>query len=260
MRTRAYVGTMPAESREPAPATRDQVISDLGRHFAEDRLDVEEFEQRVERALKARTAEDLRALMADLPGGAPALLDRGAPPAGETGAVEGARPRLAADAERPERQYVVAVMGGNTRKGLWTPASRIMAYAFWGGAELDFRAARLPAGVTEVVAIGIMGGVDIVVPPDVEVDVRGFALLGGIDQPDSAGAGEGSHLRDDEPPGADGLRSGRTILRVHAFAMMGGVGIDVRYPGESARDARRRRKAALKEARRERRLGRGGDA
>jgi hypothetical protein len=39
-------------------------------------------------------------------------------------------------------------------------------------------------------------------------------------------------------------------LRVTGFAIMGGVEISQRYPGETSRDARRRRRVARKEQRR----------
>ncbi len=48
-------------------AERDRVVDSLRRHAGEGRLDVEELEDRVERALTARTRGELAALEADLP-------------------------------------------------------------------------------------------------------------------------------------------------------------------------------------------------
>jgi Domain of unknown function (DUF1707) len=47
---------------------RDQVVAQLQRHFADGRLTQAELEERVGAALAARTRDQLRALMADLPG------------------------------------------------------------------------------------------------------------------------------------------------------------------------------------------------
>lgn len=209
------------------PLERDRVIETLSRGYAEDALTLDEFERRVDMAVRAGSRDELDALVRDLaPEGASVSPQRRpAPPANA--------------AERPGRQHVIAIMSGNTRAGAWQPRRKIFAYAFWGGAELDFREAALLAGVTEVVAIAIMGGVDIVVPPGVGVEVDGFAFMGGLDQvreAPTAGAGA-------EPP----------RLRISGFALMGGVSVDVRYPGESSKEARKRRRSEEKQRRLERR-------
>jgi hypothetical protein len=64
----------PLESK-PAPKTalrigdaeRDSAIAELGDHFAAGRLSTEEFEQRVDQAIKARFNDDLEPLFVDLP-------------------------------------------------------------------------------------------------------------------------------------------------------------------------------------------------
>lgn len=48
-------------------AERDQVAAVLARHFADGRLTVGEYEERVEAALAARTGHDVEPLLADLP-------------------------------------------------------------------------------------------------------------------------------------------------------------------------------------------------
>ena len=48
-------------------AERDEVVEHLRRHAGEGRLDVDELEERVERALAARTRAELEPLLADLP-------------------------------------------------------------------------------------------------------------------------------------------------------------------------------------------------
>jgi hypothetical protein len=73
----------PAE-RDPAPppprdpdlrvsqAERDEVAAALARHFADGRLTVEEYEERVEAALSATTGHDLDPVLVDLPADPPA--------------------------------------------------------------------------------------------------------------------------------------------------------------------------------------------
>ncbi|HEY0718854.1 MAG TPA: DUF1707 domain-containing protein [Streptosporangiaceae bacterium] len=63
-----------------ADSDRDRAAAQLRDHYAEGRLNSEELDERVSAALSARTAGDLRRLMADLPSSAPAAA--GDPPYG----------------------------------------------------------------------------------------------------------------------------------------------------------------------------------
>jgi predicted membrane protein len=91
-----------------------------------------------------------------------------------------------------------------------------------GGVELDFRDARLPPGETHVVAVAVMGGVEIIVPPGLAVTVRGLGILGGVDQEEHA-------------PGEIGPNTAH--LKVTALACMGGIGIKVRVSQRAERIA-----------------------
>ncbi len=66
------VAAPPAEPvRDPdlrvSQSERDEVAAELARHFADGRLTIEEYEERIEAALAARTGHDLEPLLADLP-------------------------------------------------------------------------------------------------------------------------------------------------------------------------------------------------
>lgn len=60
-------------------AERDAVVTELGEHFQQGRLDQPEFDERMTKALSARTGRDLGALLADLP---PAREESSAPQPG----------------------------------------------------------------------------------------------------------------------------------------------------------------------------------
>lgn len=205
---------------------RQATIDSLCEHFANDALPIEEFERRVEVAHRAASVGELEQLLGDLPrGDLPAVRKAGTAPVPR-------RPPVVATHER-DQGFVVAVMGGATRRGRWTPARTTYAFALMGGTELDFREAALPLGVTHVQVLAVMGGADIIVPPGVNVECHGIGIMGGFD--DVGGQ--------DYDPAAP-------TLRIAGMAVMGGVDITVRYAGESARDARRRRKAEARERRR----------
>lgn len=231
---------MTSESHGSPPVERERIIEALCEHYARDRLEMEEFERRVDRAHRARTREELRGLVADLPS-----LESG-PPARRAGAQGGegssgvpsrsdpstpARhdlPGGTVDPSRvPERQTEMAIWSGRVRKGAWIPARNIRAVAVMGGVELDFREALFSGEPIHIHAGAMMGGVDILVPPGVRVETDGFAFMGAFEE-DTEAAG----LAPADAP----------LIRVSGFAFMGAVEISSRYPGETARQAKRRRK------------------
>jgi hypothetical protein len=215
----------------PLEKTRERVMQELCEHYAVENLTTEQLQDRLDRATRAVTLDELRGLVSDLPTvrEATAMSAPGAP--------------APHPSQIPERQVVVAVMGGAARSGSWTPPRELTVIAVMGGAELDFRHARLGPGVTEVNMFVLMGGVQLIVPPGVQVEMNGVALMGGFEERHRGI--EAAH--DPDAP----------ILRVGGFAMMGGVEVDVRLPGETSGDARRRQQELRKEARALRRLGRG---
>lgn len=223
------------EAGVPAPLPlderRERAVRLLGEHFAEDHLSVEEFERQVDLVYSATTPMEIESVFRNLPAlKSASSLERRAPelPA-----------RVRAE-DVPARGMQVAVLSGAERKGAWTPARRFTSIALMGGTGLDLREARLGPGVTEIRVIAIMGGTEIIVPPGLAVRTRGFGFMGGFDGLDQPSA--------DPDPDAP-------IVIIKGIAFMGGVEVVTREPGETARDARRRRKDERR-ARRHQRTGR----
>jgi hypothetical protein len=100
----------------------------------------------------------------------------------------------------------VAIMSGSRRMGRWVVPRTYVSVAVMGGIELDLREAQFSEPVVTLHAYTLMGGIQITVPEDVEVDVSGLAFMGGFDH-NASGAGV---------PGAP-------QVRVLGFALMGGV-------------------------------------
>lgn len=126
---------------------------------------------------------------------------------------------------------MVAALGGVERKGRWIPARQNYAVAVMGGVNLDFREALLPPGVTEVWVFTAMGGAEIIVPPGLAVESDGVAILGSFEHREDAVLSP-----DPDAP----------VLRIRGLAIMGGVEVSIRYPGETPREAKRRRRFAEK--------------
>jgi hypothetical protein len=83
-----------------------------------------------------------------------------------------------------------------------------IAVAVMGGVTLDLRDARFGTDEVTIQAYAMMGGVEIIVPDDLDVRVDGFGLMGGFDDT-AAGVGDGTG-----PP-----------VRVTGVAFWGGVDV-----------------------------------
>ncbi|MFF5444463.1 DUF1707 domain-containing protein [Streptomyces sp. NPDC012888] len=199
-------------------ADRERVVERLRDAVAEGRLDMDEFEERLEAAYKSRTYRELEPLTRDLPA-APGTAGPGA--AAHAGAARpygeswpGTEPWPARIGGAGTSSAAVAVMAGFQRKGHWTVPARFTAVAFWGGGQIDLREARFAEREVVINCVAVMGGIEIVVPPGVEVDVRGFGFMGAFDQRDSPG------------PAAPGAP--RVV--VTGLAFWGGVEVKVKAP------------------------------
>jgi hypothetical protein len=232
----------------PSDEARQRVVDALCEAFAEDLVSVEEFERRVETAHQTASDAELRALLSDLPRPArPPARATGGPgtathplapvdPADRTFAL----PPMAAPHEVSENAFAMGILGGGSKGGRWIPARTNWTVGIMGGVELDFREAYFAPGVTEVRALAFWGGVDIIAPPSVRVEVSGIGLMGGFEH-------KATTPPNDHPDAP--------TLRITGVACMGGVGVSVRYPGESSRDARKRLKERRKELKQLRRGG-----
>lgn len=193
--------------------TRERAIARLSDAFARDDLELDEFERRLGIAHRSDVVAELEQLTADLGEEAPSQ------------ALVPAAPVALSPSRVREQQSLVAVMGGAVRKGHWTPPRRLRVVAVLGGAELDFREAALAPGVTEVYITAVMGGVNIIVPPQLAVEMEGVAVMGGFEHSERAPV-----TPDPERP----------VLHVRGFALWGGVQIETRLLGETEMDAHRR--------------------
>lgn len=203
--------TVPRENLIALRDRREAVIGALTEHFAKDVFDVDEYDRRITLAHQARSLAELDDLVVDLA------------PVTSTALVP-------APAERaldtfPARRRWMAIFGGIDKKGRWTVPREVRAIAVFGGGSLDFREADFAPGVTELHITAVFGGFEIIVPPWLAVECDASAIFGGFEELER-GHGE------PDP--------GRALLRITGLAVMGGVSIETRMPGESRRQAKKR--------------------
>lgn len=216
-----YAPAVPA-SESPAPETRlvrtraaearELTIAALQEHFAHDAIDVDEFERRVTLAHQSGSAQDLEALLADLP-----ALASAPAPAPKTALVPAT--------DVPPAKTVYGLMSSTERRGAWLVPRRLKVRGTMCSIVLDFRGARLPAGPVDIELRAVMTSVEIIVPPGLAVETEGTAIMGSFEHVDRA-------PRNPDPDAP--------LLRVSGLVFMGSVEIQMRLPGESERAAHRR--------------------
>ena len=171
-------------------AEREAMVARLQRACGEGRLTLDEFSERVGSALEARTAGDLERLTVDLPAlEAPATA--AAPAAGPSHTTS----------------WVIGIMSGSDHRGRWHPAPVTNALALMGGCTLDLRQAEIEGTELVINAVAVMGGIEVIVPEGIHVEMTGLALLGGKE----------CRVRDTRPV------PGSPVVRVRVFALMGAV-------------------------------------
>ncbi|MFG2096645.1 DUF1707 domain-containing protein [Streptomyces sp. NPDC048612] len=210
---------------------RERVAEILRDALTEGRLAMEEFDERLEAAYKARTYGELEPLTADLPAAAqaPAPLSLRK----ESGAPARWAERIVSGGQGSSVGF--SLMSGFQRKGRWTIGRRFTAACVMGGGEIDLREANFAGPEVVISCWVLMGGVNIVVPPGVEVDVRGLGIMGGFD------------AREDGTPGEPGAP--RVV--VTGLALMGGVGVERKLPRAERRRLKEERRRLKEDGRKE---------
>lgn len=178
---------------------RERVAERLRDAVAEGRLDMEEFEERLDATYKARTHGELEPLVRDLPvTGSTAATTRSGGWAKRVGGPATSRGAF-------------AFWGGFGRKGTWTVGRRFIAFTLMGGGELDLREARFEDRVTEIRCFSIMGWIQVIVPPELNVETTGIGLMGDFGE-------HGGDASEPDPAAPQVIISG--------FGLMGGVGVE----------------------------------
>src|SRR5579871_6780000 len=235
-------------------ADRERIIDVLRQATSDGRLTLDEFGERVGATYAARTASDLEPLLRDLPvpyvGGPPVQAAPSAPRVPAPPPLPGAPPPPAPPgpvgaAVRPPNRWTVAVMSGASQKGRWRIRGQHHAIAIMGSCELDLRNCEIEGPEAVITAFVLMGGVDIVVPEGVAVELEGFVFMG---------AKDGRRVRNVP------VIPGSPLIRVQAYGLMGGVSVRSKPVGVERGDHRpidRQERDARRQLERDRARNRG---
>jgi len=138
----------------PSDRERQAVLDRLREHCTEGRISLDDFSERVSRALVAPTKSDLTEIVADLPDEAqPVRLQRGL-------------------------GWSFAIFGSNRKRARWRLGHRARAVAVGGVCWLDLREASIDAGEVTITAMALFGTIKVVVPWGIGVELSGFPFFG----------------------------------------------------------------------------------
>ena len=119
-----------------------------------------------------------------------------------------------ADPDESGESFSISVFSGTDKSGDWVVAPRHVAIACFGGSELDLRQAHFQGKDIEIVCVASFGGIDIIVPPDMNVEVAGLGLFGSFEW-------EKKH----HPPATKSFNPDMPKVRITGLAFFGGVDI-----------------------------------
>lgn len=190
-------------------ADRERVAEILRQAAGDGRLTLEELDERLDAVYAAKTYAELEPITHDLPN---------ASAAHEPAPADSAPPDPARFGGLPGSHTAIAFLGGFERKGDWVVPREFNCVAIMGGGELDMRRARFEEQTVKINVVAIMGGVEITVPDDANVQVQGIGIMGAFDHVASSG----------------GQSGGPTII-VTGVALMGGVEIKRKKPRRDRR-------------------------
>jgi hypothetical protein len=187
---------------------RESAIQLLSDAFAGDLLTMDQFEDRLARAHAASTVAELDTLVADLQ------------PAKSTALVP-----LAIDPSLTATKKVRSIFGNLERRGAWAVPDKLQVSATFASCVLDLREARFAAAVTEIEVKVVCASLEIIVPPQLAVDCEASTILANLENH------SGTAVADPDRP----------LVKIRGTIVLGNIEVHVRLPGESERDARKRR-------------------
>ena len=183
---------------------RERVADRLREAAAQGQITLDELDERLETAYRAKTFGELAPVTADLPAASA--------PAPGTALAPAASPAASRIGGTPGKwRHSIAIMSGSSRKGRWVMPAKYLAVAVMGGIEIDLREASFSEPVTVINVAVLMGGVDIKVPEGVEVHCDAVSIMGGSD------------VGEDPSSGVDVV--GAPVVRITGLVLMGGVSV-----------------------------------
>jgi len=207
---------------EPLPPpslarAREQKISELSAHFANDNLSLEDLERRIERVYKASSIVDLDVITSDLPASTALIDPRQAGARSSDRMTAGSAAPVVPSSFEIARARMLAIMSSTRRTGRWTVPRELRVVALMSDTKIDLTSAALPVGgFVDIDLSCVMASFRLIVPPEVRVVNEMHSIM--ADVRSSA----------DELLPDGGRHSNAPVVRVRGTAFMADVKIKVR--------------------------------
>ncbi|MBB4687281.1 DUF1707 SHOCT-like domain-containing protein [Amycolatopsis jiangsuensis] len=161
---------------------REHVVGVLQKAIGQGMLTLDEFTERTDQALAARTRGELNTVLADLPG----LLHPEAAPAQQAAGVPGYAPG--------QRLELNAKYSSLQRSGPWIVPPAVVVRTKYGSTKLDFTQARVSTPVVQIELDSKWGSVELIIPRDAAVDYNAITeiKLGSLDDKTGTNGGPGN--------------------------------------------------------------------
>ncbi|NIH86316.1 DUF1707 SHOCT-like domain-containing protein [Amycolatopsis granulosa] len=159
-------GTTPLHPRDlrVSDGEREHVVEVLQKAIGRGMIDLDEFTERTDTALKARTRGELNTVLADLPGLVHPEAYAGAP-APAVAHVPGRRLELGA-------KYSALV-----RNGHWLVPGEVVVRSRYGSTKLDFTEAQVTSPVVHIELDSKWSSVEVVIPEHAAVDLNAITEI-----------------------------------------------------------------------------------
>ncbi|MFD8533744.1 DUF1707 domain-containing protein [Streptosporangium canum] len=188
----------PGRQVRPSDEDRDRATRRLQEAAAAGRIELGELDQRLTEIYEAKTRGEL------------AHAGRGLP--------EPTRADQLVVRDEPSSHFAMSVFGWFSRKGRWVAPRAFTSLSMFGGGEIDLRDARFADREIRVRAFALWGYTEVIVPDDVEVEIKGFGLFGAFDR---------SAVRRER---------GAPRIVISGLALFGGVGTKVKEAPKASFD------------------------
>jgi hypothetical protein len=197
------------QPQPPALTPQQEAIRQVRERYEQGDLSFDRFEYALNALLQAQTPEECQAIVRELPSSPVSALD-----------MYSSQPPMTSTPGRT--RWWVAFMGGFQRLSRpWKMTERTVGVMIMGGAEVDLSLAALPRqGVIRIFML--MGGAKLFVPRSVDVSVRSFIIMGGVNALGESSGGIISFSHE-ESHALRGPQSSVPQLEIEVFGMMGGV-------------------------------------
>lgn len=166
----------------------DDAVHQLQIAFGDGRLDENDFDERMKKALLAKTRGELSELFVDL---------------------EIQSQPLSKEHYRLLRAKKFILMSSIEHKGKFVLPKNYQLTAVMGSVVLDLREARLESNECEIHITSLMSGVEIIVPKGIRIELHGMPLLGAISQQAST----------------EELTVESSVIHIHGKAILGAIDI-----------------------------------